>query len=264
MSARFYSKNMMLSVSEGLGQYNKHNFFIKDLGLFIKCDLLYITNRSRFCSTMFQNLLRTNVKGSLCNFQVPSRLLVTSFRQQQPNTNGITFRLCYSTKPEITKDQRRKDEYNDKLHKMIKKSKVLTRLNDNPKFSHYFNRLSETGTIPTVTSFLLLHELTAIAPLLLLWWIFYNLDFEGESTSFELPDYIHDLLERCNKAIDKLVGDKYDGKFDRKKLVLTGAISYTIVKLLYPARILLSLWGAPYFGRWMMIPFQRLKMYLKK
>ena len=50
----------------------------------------------------------------------------------------------------------------DKLHKIISKSRLLTRLNRNPKFSHYFDRLSEAGTVPTLTSFFILHEVTAI------------------------------------------------------------------------------------------------------
>ena len=64
-------------------------------------------------------------------------------------------------------------KYDDRLHKLISKSKVLTKLNSNPKFSHYFDRISEAGTLSTFASFLLIHELTAILPLLLLWWVFY-------------------------------------------------------------------------------------------
>ncbi|KAL3230540.1 hypothetical protein RNJ44_00989 [Nakaseomyces bracarensis] len=157
--------------------------------------------------------------------------------------------------------QLKEDKYKDRLHKIINGSKILSKLNKHPRFHKYFDNVSETGTIATLTSFLVLHELTAMLPLFGIWWVIYNLDIHD---NLELPTYIADIMERCTKAIDKLVGDKYGQNLDRQRLVLSGAISYTIVKLLYPVRIILSLWWAPYCGRLVVTPFMKLKKYLRK
>lgn len=146
-------------------------------------------------------------------------------------------------------------KYDDRLHKLISKSKVLTKLNSNPKFSHYFDRISEAGTLSTFASFLLIHELTAILPLLLLWWVFYSLDIHD---GHDLPHVFQNLVDQCGKAINKLVGDKYNDTLDKGRLVIAGTLAYAIVKLLYPVRILFSIWGAPYVGKWLLLPFYKL------
>ncbi|SJM86271.1 uncharacterized protein ZBIST_2767 [Zygosaccharomyces bailii] len=148
----------------------------------------------------------------------------------------------------------------DRLHRIISKSRILSRLNKQPRFTHYFDRLSEAGLTSTLTSFFVLHELTAIAPLFALWYIFYRLDLPEQ---YELPVYFTDALNQCGAAIEKLVGDKYNNDFDHNRLILAGAISYAIVKLLYPLRVLVSLWGAPYMGRWLLSPFRSIKSKLK-
>ncbi|CAR28623.1 hypothetical protein ZYGR_0S02570 [Zygosaccharomyces rouxii] len=150
----------------------------------------------------------------------------------------------------------------DRLHKIIAKSKILSKLNQNPRFASYFARLSDAGVTSTVTSFLILHEFTAIVPLFGLWYIFYQLDLPEQ---YELPLYFTDLLNRCGDAMEKLVGDKYASDLDHNRLILAGAISYSIVKLLYPIRVFASLWGAPYVGRWILSPFRRIRSkYAKK
>ncbi|CAI1764961.1 hypothetical protein SEUBUCD646_0P02400 [Saccharomyces eubayanus] len=149
----------------------------------------------------------------------------------------------------------------DKLHKIISKSRLLTRLNKNPKFSHYFDRISEAGTVPTITSFFILHELTAILPLFLLWWLFYNLDI---SDDLKLPNFLNGLMESCHAAMERFVGKRYQECLNKNKLILSGTIAYVTVKLLYPVRICFSIWGAPYFGKWLLLPFQKLKHLIKK
>lgn len=157
-------------------------------------------------------------------------------------------------KPTLNKRQ-------DRLHRIISKSRILTRLNKQPRFALYFDKLSEAGITSTVTSFLILHELTAIAPLFAFWYVLYQLDLPEQ---YELPVYFKDLLNQCGDAIEKLVGDEYSSGFDHNRLILAGAISYAIVKLLYPLRVLVSLWGAPYVGRWLLGPFRKIKSKLKR
>lgn len=154
----------------------------------------------------------------------------------------------------------KKAKAQDKLHKIIAKSKILSRLNENPRFSAYFDKLSDAGVVSSVTSFLILHEFTAIVPLFGLWWVLYQLDLPEQ---YELPLYFTNLLNQCGEAMEKLVGDEYSEGFDRNRLILAGAISYTVVKILYPARVLLSLWGAPYLGRWILLPIKKLRNRIK-
>lgn len=148
----------------------------------------------------------------------------------------------------------------ERLEQMIKKSKILTKLHQNPKFNKYFERLREVGAIPTVTSFIILHELTAVIPLLLCWYIFYHLNlFDG----FNITESSNPLLIKCNAAIERMVGDKYE-TLDKHNLIISGAISYSIVKFLGPIRMLVSLWAAPYFGRYLVLPFYKVGPLIKQ
>ncbi|SCW03542.1 LAFE_0G12772g1_1 [Lachancea fermentati] len=163
-----------------------------------------------------------------------------------------------SSEDEIAKQKR--DKSVDRIHKIISKSRMLTKLNQQPRFKHYFDQLAETSPLSTITSFLILHEFTAIVPLFGFWWILYTLNL---SDQYELPVYFTDQLNRCGDAIEKLVGNHYEG-YDRNRLILSGAISYAIVKLLYPLRVLVSLWGAPYLVKWILEPFKRLRKFSEK
>lgn len=192
------------------------------------------------------------------NVVIPSRVICYRL-------GGSAFRLSvqpvvrsYSTGVDETQRSTLKDnkKAEDRLHRIISKSKILSRLNRNPKFAGYFDRLSEAGVTSTVTSFLVLHEVTAIVPLFGLWWVFYQLDLPDQ---YELPLYFTDLLNRCGEAMERLVGDEYSEGLDRNRLILAGAISYALVKMLYPVRVLISLWGAPYVGRWLLSPIKRLR-----
>ncbi|CAH00685.1 Mrx11p [Kluyveromyces lactis] len=164
--------------------------------------------------------------------------------------NGIRYN---SSKVEPSK-------IDDRLHRLIKKSKFLTRLNGNPRYKHYFDKLSEAGAVSTMTSFLILHEITAIVPLFALWGLLYNLDL---SDQYEMPVYFKDLLNKCGESIGKLIGD-YDNGWDRDRLVVSGALAYAIVKVLYPARILFSLWAAPYVGTFVIMPFTKLRALIRR
>ncbi|KAH3902141.1 uncharacterized protein SCODWIG_00360 [Saccharomycodes ludwigii] len=152
---------------------------------------------------------------------------------------------------------------NDNLSKIIKKSKILSKLEKSPKFKPFFDNLRESGTVVTLTSFLLLHELTAIIPLFILWYFIYQYfelkDDENEDDIRDLfPIYFKDMFNKCGEAITKIVG-KYSGGFDEHNLILAGALSYSIVKILYPVRVLLSIYWAPKLGKTFMRLFKQKK-----
>lgn len=181
-----------------------------------------------------------------------------------------TFYRSYTTKKNDNISTNKSMETSEKLNKererlerFIKRNAMLARLNKNPKFNSYFVKLREVGAIPTITSFFILHELTAAIPLVLVWYILYNLNLWDD---FSITEASNPILVKCNHAIERMVGDKYE-TLDKHKLVITGAISYSLIKVLGPLRMFVSLWAAPYFGKYLILPFYKfgpiLKRYLK-
>ncbi|CDO93798.1 unnamed protein product [Kluyveromyces dobzhanskii CBS 2104] len=188
----------------------------------------------------YSSKVLTTCRYTMLNHNIPIRIAF----------NGIRFNSS-NVQP---------SRLDDRLHKIIKRSKLLSKLNTNPRYKRYFDKLSEAGTVSTVTSFLVLHEITAIVPLFALWAVLYNLD---PSEQYEMPVYFKDLLNKCGESIARLIGD-HDNGWDRDRLVMSGALSYAIVKLLYPLRVLFSLWAAPYVGTFVIAPFIKLKALLRR
>ena len=157
----------------------------------------------------------------------------------------------------VSHDPKNSDTYqNEQIIKIIKKSKMLSKLQADPRFAHYFKKITTSGTIPMVTSFFVLHELTAIIPLFTVWYILYNLNI------MENLEFSSELMTKCSNAIERLVGDKCQ-ELDKHRLILSGAMSYALVKMIGPLRIIVSLWGAPYFCRWLIMPFKKIGNMIK-
>lgn len=109
-----------------------------------------------------------------------------------------------------------------------------------------------------VTSFLVLHELTAILPLIGIWYILHQHHDLFMAASMDLPGW---AVEKGTKAIDHAM-EKWDfGNYsmnDKVKFIMEGAYAYVIVKALFPLRLAFSLLGMPFFARWVVIPFLNL------
>lgn len=197
------------------------------------------------------------------NYALPLKALTSKGLVIGPLQHHIGLPRFYSAERETKPPSSVKGaiETHNRLQKIISKSRTLSKLNQNPKFAHYFSRLSEAGVTSTVTSFLILHEITAIVPLFGLWWVFYQLDLPDQ---YELPLYFTNLLDQCGDAMEKLVGDDYSKGFDKNRLILSGAISYAIIKVLYPLRVLVSLWAAPYLGKLLLLPLRKIKSLFDK
>lgn len=103
--------------------------------------------------------------------------------------------------------------------------------------------------LSTVTAFALLHEVTAIAPLPVFYWIFEHYDVLGEGSSQYIPKT---WTEEGERRMTKLLG--YFGKEDVADSVAWSrtlghaTMSYIAVKFLMPLRVALSLYCAPAFG----------------
>lgn len=161
---------------------------------------------------------------------------------------------------------------NNVLTKTIRQQNQPTRfhkiLSQNPRFKHYYSKFSEAGTVPTITSFLILHEFSAVLPLFIVWWSLYQLDLQSfdSQMNHSMPASIQSIIDSCNASIEKLINKNETlGKIDdKKKLILTGTLSYAIVKLIYPLRIVLCLWASPYCGKFIYLPVKKIKSHLLK
>lgn len=109
-----------------------------------------------------------------------------------------------------------------------------------------------------VTAFLVLHELTAIVPLVGLWYVFHQHHDVFMAGTMDLPAW---AMEKGTKVIDKAMADWDFGNYsvnDKLKFIMEGAYAYVVVKALFPVRLAVSLLGMPWFARWFVVPFTRL------
>lgn len=143
-----------------------------------------------------------------------------------------------------------------------------------PKFLHKYTSALATAPLSHITSFLILHELTAIIPLL------------GLAATFH---YTHWLPSWFAEGAWVLAGVERFGKYFKRKgwirsedvveaeaevelrrrdrvwnlgeggarVLVEFATAYTITKALLPVRIMFSVWGTPGFARWAVLPVIR-------
>ncbi|KAF3912841.1 hypothetical protein AA313_de0203589 [Arthrobotrys entomopaga] len=99
-----------------------------------------------------------------------------------------------------------------------------------------------------LTSFLILHELTAVIPLFAFFYIFNS---TGWNPADLLPQqWIEQGYARFKRYIEKKGwGERISGRG-----VMDLATSYAVVKALVPVRVAVSLWGAPWFARVFILP----------
>lgn len=114
--------------------------------------------------------------------------------------------------------------------------------------------------ISHITAFFVLHEITAIVPLVGLAGAFHYFQW--------LPPYIsewqwaHEGMERYGDYMRKKGWISEDTKKGRwwgrseggVKIVVEVATAYAITKALLPLRLVLSVWGSPWFARWAILP----------
>lgn len=122
-----------------------------------------------------------------------------------------------------------------------------------PKFLRPFTTRFINAPILHVTSFLVLHELTAVVPLVGLWYVFH-----------EYPSYVPNLdfaalgLDKITEILDKSMArfDFSDYSLNEKaNFIIEGAYAYIVVKTLAPIRIFVSLSLMPSFSKWFVVPF---------
>lgn len=130
-----------------------------------------------------------------------------------------------------------------------------------PRFMLPYTKNFINAPISHVTSFLLLHELTAIVPLIGIWYVFHKFQW---AIPMDLPSW---AIEKGTKIIDLSMAkfDFRDFSFQEKaKFIMEGAYAYVIVKGLFPFRLMFSLTFMPAFAKYFVIPFTNLFNFRRK
>lgn len=149
----------------------------------------------------------------------------------------------------------------------------LRRLNDRlPQFLRTYTTPLLNAPVMHATSFLILHELTAIVPLFGLVAAFHYGDWMPNFGSGATGGVFEDAVDRFGRWLrkkgwvnDGAVGvndspdvvqtvERNQGEVKGARLVLEFASAYVITKALLPVRIAVSVWATPWFARTILGP----------
>ncbi|KAF2203781.1 hypothetical protein GQ43DRAFT_338421, partial [Delitschia confertaspora ATCC 74209] len=155
-------------------------------------------------------------------------------------------------------------------------SRVNARL---PRFLRRYTTPLLSAPLSHITSFLLLHELTAILPLFTLAGLFHYTSYlppyfsEGKwvlvgverfGNYFRRKGWISDSSQRESKR--EIEGGEVEGRRKRGKwdmteggvrVIVEFATAYAITKAILPLRIIFSVWATPWFAARAVIPMGR-------
>ncbi|KAI9834578.1 MAG: hypothetical protein M1819_002954 [Sarea resinae] len=176
----------------------------------------------------------------------------------------ISRRRLFSTKPDDVHPSAARQAQS-------RLDRILARL---PRFLHRYTNPLRTAPLTHITSFLLLHELTAIIPLF------------GLAAAFHYTNYLPPYISEGRWVSDGV--EKFGNYFRRKgwieeegdvgedgkkkrgfrgkwwgrgeggvRIVVEVATAYAITKALLPVRLVFSVWATPWFARISIIPFTK-------
>lgn len=128
-------------------------------------------------------------------------------------------------------------------------------LNKVPRFLKPYTVNFIRSPLKNLTSFLILHELSAVGPLVGLWYLFHKYNI---LIPLDLPSW---AIEKGTRIIDDSL-KSFDFKdyslHDKFRLVTEGAYAFVIVKMLLPVRLMFSFALTPMFTRFVVDPLSRL------
>lgn len=130
-----------------------------------------------------------------------------------------------------------------------------------PKFARKYCVRFIDAPFSHVTAFIVLHELTAIVPLIGIWWVLHKYQVH---VPLDLPTW---AVDKGTAIIDKLLESFDFTKFtlnDKFRLIMEGGYAYVIVKFLLPLRLVVSLGLMPWFARVFVLPITGLFKRKKK
>ncbi|KAK6339368.1 hypothetical protein TWF718_008788 [Orbilia javanica] len=117
-----------------------------------------------------------------------------------------------------------------------------------PKSLHPYAKPLLTHPTSHLTSFLILHEISAIIPLFAFFAVFHITSWNPADL---LPtEWVDSGYHRFKRYVERKA---WDGWIDARGL-LDLAIAWAVVKALMPVRVLGSIWAAPWFARRVILP----------
>lgn len=124
-------------------------------------------------------------------------------------------------------------------------------LNKVPRFLKPYTINFINQPLKNLTSFLILHELTAIGPLIGLWYLFHKYNI---LIPLDLPTW---AIEKGTKIIDDSLKSFDFNNYslhDKFQLISEGAYAFVVVKMLMPVRLLVSFGLTPLFTKYVVSP----------
>lgn len=141
-----------------------------------------------------------------------------------------------------------------------------------PPYLQKYTKGLRDAPVSHVVSFLILHEITAIVPLFGLFGLFHYTDYVPLGYLMDhYGGYVRDGVKRFDRYFrrkgwfgfsqddeeasksldgkdddDGAVMDKWENSSSKYRILVEIALAHTIVKVLLPARILLSVWATPW------------------
>jgi hypothetical protein len=110
----------------------------------------------------------------------------------------------------------------------------------------YYKSLLQDKPFSHLTSFIILHELTAVIPIASFYYFQSAFD-----VNIPVPSFILEGTDKfVNWAISSMVDpSSQEGNFDKPLVILRLGTAYGIVKMLMPLRLILSFYLTPWFAR---------------
>lgn len=124
-----------------------------------------------------------------------------------------------------------------------------------PRFLRPYAMRFATAPFLHVTAFLILHEISAIVPLIGIWYLIHHY---GWNPPLDLPLW---AIERGLKILDSSMTQfNYESYniHDKVQFIMEGAYAFVIVKFMLPLRLMFSILFMPWFAKWFILPFSRI------
>ena len=131
-----------------------------------------------------------------------------------------------------------------------------------PRFIRHLTTPLRTAPASHITAFLLLHEVTAVVPVIGFTALFYYTQwlppFSAEKYVAKYTQQFGDYLRRKGYFKEGKKPGRLATWWNRGeggvRFFTAFTTAYAITKVLFPLRLVVSVWCTPWFGRWTVIP----------
>ncbi|RFU30711.1 hypothetical protein B7463_g5624, partial [Scytalidium lignicola] len=182
--------------------------------------------------------------------QLLRRSTISPLARQNAGTSAFTTRFPGRRRLQSTNSDAQANKSRERAER------VLNRV---PKPLRKYTDGLRNAPVSHVVAFLILHEITAIVPLVGLAGLFHYTQWLP--TSFTNSEYVSQGIERFGRYFRRKGWfgfsneQREDNKSDSKlsgnggRILIEVATAYAITKVLLPARIIFSVWATPWFAR---------------